>query len=180
MFCDLSARSLGFLRQKSIHVKYLRNVWDTFWDTKRSGLWQEGPSAPSFSCGAEASLSVSFWGACALGFEGGRLIHACASDPWGDDTVNTCWWKRQKDVAEAVPLKSVLPFSVSDLYWVTVYILWVGKQGWSCFLCHERPSEGGNLHESSPRRQCLASSRCDANVWVEPAVSHVHPGIINV
>lgn len=77
----------------------MRNICVMFAIPKRFGMWWKGPSALSFSCGAEARLSVSFWGACAHAFEGRRLIHACVVDPWGDDTVKTCWWRKQEDVA---------------------------------------------------------------------------------
>lgn len=44
------------------------------------GMWQKGPSAPSSSCRAEASVAVGFWGVCAHALEGQGLFHACVFD----------------------------------------------------------------------------------------------------
>lgn len=55
------------------------------------GVWQKGPSAPSFSCRGEASFLLGFWGVCAHAFEGQGLVHAFVLDSWGDNAIKMCW-----------------------------------------------------------------------------------------
>lgn len=183
--CSPSARSFGFMRQKSIHLKYLHNAWDN-----RMVLRM----AERFLC---SLLLLRSWSQ----FFGGLMGSLCPC--FWRSRVYSCmclWsmgWQCHKDLlveeakgcsscgVGAVHLKSPLPVLVWFVLSNCSYSL-IGEIGAKLLFIPWNTVRGGNLCESSPNRQCLASGTvlllvpwCDASTWTEPTAVYVHRRIID-